>query len=279
MLDSASFCGPDKRHAEDVLYPVVENTCGSFASLVRKVEPLVQGNGRFVRSKDLEFNASQAGCLSRVDRLVEKLAPDATPAETNEQPHTEYARVPKAFALVRRDVTPADDFISLYGYKLNRRILAEKGVHVLQRRRLEKSQPPSLPRDRIKTPPEALRVLRGASSHGHVGELVRRRDSPFAPCNGWALSYGRPCYSQVSTGGRPGSTANWADAGPGRPRGNQSGRTSAAAPWSGGRLYGHAVRYEKTLGPTRVDGGACALERREAKYCTPKISARKAGSP
>jgi len=193
LLDSASFCWPNKRHAEDVLYAIVENACGSFASLVRKVEPLVQGNGRFVRSKDLEFNTSKAGCQSRVDRLAEKRAPEATPAETNEQPHTEYARMLKAFALVRRDVTPADDFIFLYGYKLNRRILAKKGIHILQRWRLEKGQPPSLPRDCIKTPAEALRVLPGASSHRHVGELARRSDSPLALSNGWPLSYGRAC--------------------------------------------------------------------------------------
>ncbi len=84
MLDSASFCWSDKRHAENVLYPVVENACGSFASLVHKVEPLVQGNGRFVRSKHLELNTSKASCQSRVDRLEEKLAPEATPAKTNE---------------------------------------------------------------------------------------------------------------------------------------------------------------------------------------------------
>ncbi len=161
----------------------------------------------------------------------------------------------KAFALARRDVTPADDFVSLYGYELNRRMLAEKGVDVLQRRRLEKGQPPSLSRDRIKTPPEALRVLRGASSHRHVGELVRRRNSPLALCNGWALSYGRPCCSQVSTGGRPGSTANRADAGPGRMRGNQSGRAAAAPRQAAGSMV--------TLSGTRkLSGQRVSMEAR-----------------
>jgi len=180
LLEIASFCWAHKRHTQDVLYAVVENACGLFASLVREPSPFVQRNGRLIRSKHLEFKASKVRCESRVDRLAQKLAPEATPAETNEQPHSEYARVLKAFALVRRDVTPADDFISFYGYELNRGILAEKGVHLLQRWRLKEGQPSSLSRDRIETAPEALRVSRGASSHGHVGELAVRLDSPLA---------------------------------------------------------------------------------------------------
>jgi hypothetical protein len=180
LLNRAPFCRANKRHADNVLYAVVENTCSSFASLVRKASPLVQCNRRFIRSKDLEFNTSKAGCESCVDRLVKKLASEATPAETNEQPHTQHARMPKAFALVRRDVTPADDFISLYGYELNRGILAKKGVDVLQRWRLEEGQPASLARDRIETPVEALRVSRGASPNGHVRDLARRLDPPLA---------------------------------------------------------------------------------------------------
>jgi hypothetical protein len=184
LLDRASFCCADKRHAEDVFGASFENACGSLTSLMHEASPPVKGDGRFIRSKDLEFDAREAQCESRVDRLSEKLVAEAAPAEISEQPHSEYARVPKAFALVRRDVTPADDFIFHYGYELNRGILAEKGLHVLQRRRFKEGQPSSLPRDRIEAAPEALRVSRGASSHGHVGELASRLDSPLALSNG-----------------------------------------------------------------------------------------------
>jgi hypothetical protein len=46
--------------------------------------------------------------------------------------------VPKPFALIRRDVTPADDFVSFYGYELDRGIPEEKGLHVVQRWRSKK---------------------------------------------------------------------------------------------------------------------------------------------
>lgn len=105
---------------------------------MREAGLLVQSDGRFIRSKDLKFKASKARCEGRADRLAEKLAPEATPSKTNKQPHSEHARVPKAFALIRRDITPADDCVAFYGYELDRRILAEKGLHVVQSWRFKK---------------------------------------------------------------------------------------------------------------------------------------------
>jgi hypothetical protein len=66
---------------------VVDSACRSLASLMREASLLVQRDGRFIRTKDFEFKASKARREGRVDRIAEKLAPEATSAEADEQPN------------------------------------------------------------------------------------------------------------------------------------------------------------------------------------------------